>query len=326
MEKSNFDLLLKRYLTGQVSEAERIKVEAWLEVMKTDDPDAIELSSEDEEKIFQNITASRSSLEEIKVSTHGKRKLSPAGWTFRVAASLVMITIASYVGWQIGKSHNKTLAESTDGHVEKVLLKDGSLVWLKDDSKLVHYLDEENGIRYNELKGEALFEVARDAEHPFVIRCGAVTLRVLGTSFNVKARGDTLELSVLTGKVNISLGQGKMAIDAIPNDRILYTGQDGFKKIAMDTSAILMATARTEYQMEFNNAPLGQVIERLHKKFNAAIMLADKKAGACKITVDLTDRSLEQSLQMITEVLDVTYHQEGDKITVTGSGCSEVEP
>jgi ferric-dicitrate binding protein FerR (iron transport regulator) len=326
MEKSDFDLLLKRYLTGQVSEAERIKVETWLEVMKTEDPDALELSRADEEKIFRRITANRDNVDEIKAFIRERKKPSATGWIFPIAASVMLIATVSYLGWQIGTDDHRTLAESAAGNIEKIILNDGSLVWLKGDSKLVHYRDEKKSIRYTELTGEALFEVAEDAQHPFVVRCGAAMLRVLGTSFNVKARHDSLEVSVLTGRVEVSVGPDKATIDAVPNDRIVYTGRGGLERKRLDTTAIISAIARTEYDMQFANIALDQAIEKLQKKFNVEITLADKKAGACKITVDLTGHSLEQSLQMITEVLDVTYRRDGEGFLISGSGCNDVSP
>ena len=48
MANTNFDNLLKRYLKGETSEEETIKIEAWLDIMKTENTDHLELSEEDE--------------------------------------------------------------------------------------------------------------------------------------------------------------------------------------------------------------------------------------------------------------------------------------
>lgn len=74
MEKSDFDRLMERYLKNEVSEDERVKIEAWLEVMKTDDNTDLELSRKDEDRIFQKLTDRLVNVEEIM-------KLKPGGGT-----------------------------------------------------------------------------------------------------------------------------------------------------------------------------------------------------------------------------------------------------
>ena len=46
------------------------------------------------------------------------------------------------------------------------------------------------------------------------------------------------------------------------------------------------------------------------------------QAGQCRITADFTDHSLESTLQMITEVLDVEYARNGNAVIISGRGCN----
>jgi len=55
MEKSKFDRLLERYLTDDVSEQERIKIDAWLDMMKTGGMTDLALTREDEDTLFVKI-------------------------------------------------------------------------------------------------------------------------------------------------------------------------------------------------------------------------------------------------------------------------------
>jgi hypothetical protein len=66
---------------------------------------------------------------------------------------------------------------------------------------------------------------------------------------------------------------------------------------------------------------MGEVVDRLESKFNVSIKLSDKRIRNCKITMDFTDQSLTKSLQLITEVLDVTYSVQDKTVTITGTGC-----
>lgn len=321
MNKSNFDRLLKRYLTGQVSEQEKVKIEAWLDMMKTENVSDLELSKEDEEKLFQKIVSNNNNLEEIRTIVPHRNKVTIFGWTLRIAATLLVVVLVSYIGWQVGKQNSGSMEIASSEPVKKVMLTDGSLVWLKGNSKLVYFKKEDENIRYAELKGEALFEVAKDPGTPFVINCGSATLKVVGTSFSVKTNGDSLELLVLTGKVNLSLHTGKKGIDVLPNEKVMYSINSEIEKFSPDANEASVATASTEYNMQFSNISLGQVVKQLQRKFDVVINIENKKAATCSITADLTDQSLENSLVMITEVLDVEYHRSGNSITVSGQGC-----
>jgi ferric-dicitrate binding protein FerR (iron transport regulator) len=322
MEQSDFDKLLERYLAGQVSEQERLKIEAWLNVMKTEDKYSdLELSREDEDRLFLKITANVDNVDEIIALTTRGKKISVTGWVMRIAAGLLIMSLVSYGGWYLtNKDQSKFQVSSTNG-VEKVILNDGTLAWLRGESTLAYYEKPDEGLRYAELNGEALFEVAKDAGHPFVIRCGKATIRVLGTSFNLKSGNDSLELKVLTGRVHLSSETDKAGIDVEPKEKVIYTGKRGIQKQQLNEREINSLTTDTEYNMQFSNTSMDQVVERIGRKFNVEFRIADKRSGLCRITADFTDHSLESTLQMITEVLDVEYARSGNTVTLTGPGC-----
>jgi len=320
MQKSDFDKLLQRYLAGEVSEEERIKIEAWLDVMKTRDTADVELSREDEDKLFQKITANVDNVDEI-LAISGEEKKG-RGWVLGIAAGLLIASIVSYAIWHVAGRSPGSLEAISKAGVEKIILNDGSLAWLRGESRLVYYEKASEGIRYAELSGEALFEVAKDAQHPFVIRCGAATIRVVGTSFSVRMDSDRLELKVLTGRVHLSSETDKVGVDLDPKEKAIYTGGGGIKKEALKGSEVSLITDDTEYNMQFANAPMDQIAERIGRKFNVKISIAIPRAGQCRITADFTDHSLESTLQMITEVLDVAYTRNGNAVTINGSGCN----
>jgi len=321
MSKSNFDRLMKRYLLNQVSEDEKIKIEAWMEVRKTEDTGDMELSREEAELLFQKITNKTSSTGEVRTLASVKKRHTTMWWTYRIAASLLVITIVSYLGWKRGLHDGSVTEIASQGNTEKVILKDGSLVWLKGSSNLRYENNYEEGIRYSELKGEALFEIAKDANHPFIIKCGDVTLKVVGTSFSVRNVNDSIELRVLTGKVNFSTTREPNGLDVSPNEKIVYGGGENIRKLTMNAGDAAAATEDTQYPMAFNETSLVNVLKALEMKFDVAIQLDNNKVGSCRVTVDLTDRSLAKSLEILADVLSITWKQEEKTIIVSGEGC-----
>lgn len=322
MEKSDFDLLMERYVTGKVSVQERVKIEAWLDAMGTEDNTELELSNEEEDRIFQKLTSSITTVEDV-VALKPKRKIRPDQWMIRIAASLVMVSFLSYAVWYFITSREHQLEVVSKNGIEKIILNDGSLVWLRGESKVMYYEKPDEGARYTTFQGEALFEVAKDASHPFIVQCGEVKVRVLGTSFNIKTDVEQVELMVLTGKVNLSSAANVEGIDVLPQETIIYKSNGKFEKRSTNSQEITSITVNTDYNMQFTNTGMDEVLNRLESKFNVSVKLSDKRIRNCKITMDFTDQSLEKSLQLISEVLDVTYSIQDKTVTITGTGCKQ---
>lgn len=320
MEKSDFDLLMERYVTGKVSEQERVKIEAWLDAMGAEDNTDLELSKEEEDRIFRKLISSITTVEDV-VALKPKRKTRPDQWMIRIAASLVIVSLVSYAVWYFTASSKYQLEVVAKNGVEKIILNDGSLVWLRGESKVLYYEKPDEGARYTTFQGEALFEVAKDASHPFIVQCGEVKVSVLGTSFNIKTGVDQVELTVLTGKVNLSSAANTAGVDVLPQEKIIYKSNGEFEKLATNPQEITSLTVNTDYNMQFTNTGMDEVVNRLESKFNVSVKLSDKRIRNCKITMDFTDQSLEKSLQLISEVLDVTYSIQDKTVTLTGKGC-----
>lgn len=321
MSKSNFDKLIRRYLENQVSEDERIKIEAWMDVRKTEDTGDLELSQEEADKIYQKIISTSGTAQEIRELASVKGRRTFLWWAYRAAASILLVALAGYLGWKHGYEDGAITKVASAGATEKVILKDGSLVWLKGNSSLIYYNKYEEGIRYSELKGEALFEVAKDAAHPFIIRCGDAQLKVLGTSFSVRAVRDSIEVRVLTGKVNFSTPVNKEGIDVAPNEKVIYRESAEAVKVSMDADDATEITGDTEYRMSFRGAPLGDVLTRLGKKFDVEFKMDNKVLASCRVTLDITDHSLDKSLEILSDVLNITWKQDGKTILIGGNGC-----
>ncbi len=114
---------------------------------------------------------------------------------------------------------------STDrGQTYRVLLPDGSKVWLNAMSELRYRPNlMESGKRMVHLKGEAYFEIAKDMEHPFVVRSQNQDVQVLGTHFNVNAYPD--EPFIAT-----TLLEGAIRLHTDGTQRLLQPGQQAINK------------------------------------------------------------------------------------------------
>lgn len=108
-----------------------------------------------------------------------------------------------------GQSSTHTILYNTiftpRGGKYKVTLPDGSKVWLNAASSL-RYPTAFADTRSVELNGEAYFEIAPDASHPFIVSHGKTVVEVLGTEFNMMAYTDeaTIRTTLLSGAVKVN--------------------------------------------------------------------------------------------------------------------------
>jgi transmembrane sensor len=317
MGNEKYDDLIKRWLTNQVTEAERIKIEAWLETIKMEYADELEMSNNEAEELYNKITSKDNNIREIQAfRPESIRRKSRLKWMLRVAAGLFLAAIVGYAIWGISYREKNTFI--SENGIKKIILNDGTLVWIHGNSKLSYY--EKSGGRFAELDGEALFEVTKDPSRPFTIHYKDVDVKVLGTSFSLKT-GDSIQLVVLTGKVNFSSLANKNGIDVVRNEKAIYTAESGIVKYSLPTTVVQAIVANTDYDMHFNNAQFSQVVEKLEKKFDVQIELEDKDVVQCHINLDITDHSLESSLQMIASVLNIEYQVSNNEIKISGTGC-----
>lgn len=120
----------------------------------------------------------------------------------------------------------KLLALTTPrGKDYQVTLADGTKVWMNAESKLEFPETFTGNTREVILHGEAYFEVAKDAAHPFIVKTDYFQTKVLGTTFNVKAYSNKdANIVLIEGHVKV-LGRGKKEIILKPGQQAVLNAQ-----------------------------------------------------------------------------------------------------
>lgn len=310
-----FSELVNRYKSGKATQQERDALEAFIEQSGKEDLFA-QLPQEDQELLHDDMLAHLSR----RIREPKKKQVFLRTTWFKAAAAIIVLAVASFVMWQWQSV--ETISIATLSQTQKVILPDGSIIWLKENSSL-SYPDRFTGNERNvSFTGEALFEVAKDANHPFVISGTNSSAKVLGTSFNLRMDSLVTDLTVLTGKVALNpIGKASILVNA--HERATYRKNDSelaIKEVKPDEANTIVKG--TEYDMQFDAAPLSEVAEKIQKKFEVTISLTDKRMGNCRVTADFTDQSLELTLTKISEILGYEYEADGRTITIRGEGCN----
>lgn len=150
----------------------------------------------------------------------------------------------------------------------KVILPDGSKVWLNSNSSLRYRVRFDNrGTRSVELRGEAYFEIAKDNDHPFIVSSRSQKITVHGTSFNVNSYDDepTINTSLLEG--SISLTNGVRTTKLVPGERSVNNG----KEIRISSADLSQDIAWKNGYFEFQETDLKGVMRQISRWYGLQV-------------------------------------------------------
>ncbi len=198
------------------------------------------------------------------------------------------------------------------GKKSKLLLEDGTIVWLNAGSRFA-FPSKFNGMKREvNLDGEAYFEVARNVNHPFIVSTGAVNVEVLGTKFDISAySSDNLsETVLLEGSINI-WDNNKFFKDKTlmaPNQKATYnkTGKVIVLRPELEPEKCI---AWVEGWYQFTNEKLEDVLKKLERYYN--VRFEYDQAVISKVLpvsgkLDLKD-SLSEVLVVLSRVAKFEY-------------------
>lgn len=238
----------------------------------------------------------------------------------RVAAAVVMLLattffIAYYAGkYNSGKSQ-EYITYSTLNTKSKVLLPDGTEVWLHNNSSLTYNFDKDSEQREVNLTGEAYFSVKHDAERPFVVAANGVQVKVHGTQFNVNSYPTAK-------KVLVSLFKGSVSMKTDGKDVFLKPGEEGLydvksKNISVSEGDVEFAKIWTNDKIRFENKNLREVCRYLSKWYGINIEVDPKIPDNQSYTFTFRGQALEEVVGIMASIQSFNYQINEDKNTVT---------
>lgn len=201
------------------------------------------------------------------------------------------------------------------GERKEVVLPDGTKVWINAGSTLQYpdaFAADNRTVR---LSGEAYFEVERDEARPFIVETRKLSVRVLGTEFNVSAYPDD-------GQIVTTLNSGKVAVET-DQEEALYLEPDqqlAFNKKTREVSIqSVVASDYSEWKsghLLLDNVTLDEMIKALERTYNVKIKAGKSlKSRTDRFTAKfVTNESLEQALDIIGAITNITYERKGDEV------------
>lgn len=286
-------------------------------------------------------------------SARAPRRLVPAfsiPW-MQFAASVALIMLAGWavysvmikreekpeLGQQDSMIERKgTLTEKTNSTSQTIelALSDGSKISLAPKGR-IRYPERFDGERREVfLEGEAFFDIAKDPEHPFLVYANGLVTKVLGTSFRIKAYGDSREVTVevKTGKVAVFAQSDphlkeKVADKQIqgvvltPNQKIIYARNE-VKMVKTLVEKPEMVVSKAEIpQFEFEDTPASDVFNTIARAYGIDILYDEALLKDCPLTARLDNQTLHDKLNIICKAVESSYEIVDGQVIIHSKGC-----
>lgn len=192
----------------------------------------------------------------------------------------------------------------------KVVLPDGTKVWLNASSYLRFPENFNGGERRVELKGEAYFEVAHLPAKPFIVAFNDTQVKVFGTHFNINTYGKTSTTTLLEGSVSVTDGKG---------EKFLKPGQEAFVnsgEISVQQTEVYKSIAWKEGVFYFKEDQIKDVLEQIARWYDVQIAY-EGHVNTQSITGSIRRQAtLNQVLEMLSTVTHAKFNLKDKTVTV----------
>lgn len=262
------------------------------------------------------------------------------------AASLLLAMGFSYYWWNIrvastSKSVYAKLVSETQSTLKELVnttsvnrtvpMPDGSKAILKPNSRLSYNESFAGPVREVYLSGEAFFDVRKNPGKPFLVYANGLIIKVLGTSFEVKAYEKDKQVTVMvkTGRVSVFAHQVTKNQDPETSGLVLTSNQkaifgkenEHLSRTLVERPTLLLSSRELE-QFSFNNAPISQIFAALEKAYGVDIVFDEEVMTNCFLTTSLTNETLFEKLDIICEGLESTYKVVDAQVIISSKGCN----
>jgi transmembrane sensor len=347
MQQKDFHDILKRYLAGKASPDDEKIIDAWYEAMGKG-PHSL-LSDQEESELESRYWSA--------ISGHVKRTKTNHQVVFQPAmrrdavvwwyASGMAASLLLFIVFYIYRDDTKKLVEhvvpwreevtwtqivNTEKTAKQFTLPDGSHVTFEPQSRLKYSSLFNQDVRDVYFEGDALFEVQRDEQRPFVVHAAEVTTTVLGTSFRVRALEEdkNITVAVRTGRVSVhAVHEDEKVRDPKPDEIILTPNQqviyDRYEKTILrklvEVPLPILPPEKVKL-MRFEEGSVAEIFNAIEKVYGVEIVFDKDRFSSCALTTSISDGGLYNRLDIICKAIGAEYTLHDHQIEIKGTGCN----
>lgn len=190
------------------------------------------------------------------------------------------------------------------GETFKLILCDGTEVWLNANSKLVYptaFIERERTVF---LEGEAYFKVTKDTK-PFIVKTDYLQTKVLGTEFNVKSyTAEDSHVTLISGKVQVRSHENTRFVDLEPGKDAILLSNGQFEVKEVNSEAY---TYWKDGYFYFDELTLADIMKSIGRWYNVNVIFRNKEAMTYRIHF-MSNRQggIEETIRLMNRLKKVT--------------------
>lgn len=315
------DILIAKKLTGEASGEELHLLQSWIDAEKKNAEEYERIAGlwQKTDGLFDTVTFDTpAAWNKVATLTVNKgrtaRRIELKDW-MRYAAVAAVFIIGIFVVRTLLKPGMETVVAENGN--KDVILPDKSHVTLRKGSKLSYPATFAINERNVKLEGEAFFEVTHNEAQPFVIDAQSVSVKVLGTSFDVRCNEESASVTVASGKVQVKSKNDTM-------QRVVLTKGEFGQLVDSKLTEGVVADANYLFWktglLRFESQPLSKIAERLAYYYQQKITFADNTAQEVKdqlVTISFNNQPLDGVLDELCLVTHCKWERKGAQYIIS---------
>ncbi|MGY4385216.1 transmembrane sensor [Pedobacter sp. UYP24] len=296
--------IFKSYLEGKSTPNETKSVDDWYR--KNDAKIHVPLTGDKEKEIQEQIWMQIApELRNDQVLVPRQRQKSTYSW-IKIAASVLLVSTAWLLWYKRDQPVPKQVIAYTNfstsaGERKMLMLSDGTSLTLNSASTIRVSTDFSTKRNVEILDGEVFFNVKHDVKKPFIIKSGAMTTQVLGTSFSILAYKELNKFSVgvTSGKVGVMI-VNHPATMLVNGRQLVYNRRKDRIAVAPLDQHLLDWQKGT---LILNDVSFEEMAVLVRKNFNITVSTTDQHLAKQHFTATLrTSMTPEQAVQVIAAI------------------------
>lgn len=211
--------------------------------------------------------------------------------TWKVAASVACIAVSLLLGFIVKVAWLDRTLETELGEWSVATLTDGTIVRLGPGSRLrVSFGDDHRSVRL--IRGEAMFDVAKDQSRPFFVKAEMVGVLAVGTEFRVSRRGGEDVVVVTEGTVAVyrdgrnairgsetqpavQLAEATGAVAVTAGEQVSVSRTDKSKPVAKQKVNVDYELAWADGWLTYEDKTIAEVASEFNRRNHVKIVIAD---------------------------------------------------
>ena len=336
-KQTKYTGLLSKYLSGNYSDEEKVSMDKW----KSESADNQSLYNEyqkvwnfarsddpnytiDVDASWEELNKRIDQFELVSVDFENDNQRSKKRFLVYFSRVAAVLIIAFGLFYLINRAANQEPEYISFNAVEfsadPFILNDGSEVIFNKDSEISYPETFSEDTRTINFDGEAFFNVAHNAEKPFIIDAGEVQIEVLGTSFNLSAfpECDKIVLHLESGKVrfssiNVEDGSIREQLILLPGQKGIYSRSNGMLTRSHFENQNFQAW-KTGI-LEFEKTPLDLVISTIEKTYHLNVV-SENTFETLSLTARFDNETPESIFKSIQTIFGIEYVIDGETVSL----------